>query len=62
MRKGNRSKFIEQAVRSHVVQRTVPDIQARDAGTDPDELQALIDNTMREVRAERRAKGKADKA
>jgi hypothetical protein len=32
------------------------------ADTDPDELQALIDNKVREVRAEGRAKGRADKA
>ena len=62
MRKGDLSKFIEQAVRSHVFHRTVQDLKARNADTDPDEMQALIDNTVREVRAERRAKGKADKA
>ena len=62
MKKGDLSKFIEQAVRSYVFHRTVQDIKARNAGTDPDELEALIDNTVREVRAERRAKVKADKA
>jgi hypothetical protein len=62
MKKGDLSKFIEQAVRAHVFHRTVQDIKARNAGADPDELQSLIDNTVREVRAERRAKGKADKA
>jgi hypothetical protein len=36
--------------------------EARNADTDPDELQSLIDNAVREVRAERRAKGKTDKA
>jgi hypothetical protein len=36
--------------------------EARNAGTDPDEMQALIDDTVREVREERRAKAKADKA
>ena len=62
MKKGDLSKFIEQAVRAHVFLRTVQDVKARNAETDPDELQSLIDNTVREVRAERRAKGKADKA
>jgi hypothetical protein len=62
MKKGDLSKFIEQAVRAYVFHRTVQDIKARNADTDPDELQALIDSTVREVRAERRAKGKADKA
>jgi hypothetical protein len=62
MKKGDLSRFIEQAVRAHVFHRTVQDIKARNADTDPDELGALIDNTVREVRAERRAKEKADKA
>ena len=62
MKKGDLSKFIEQAVRAHVFHRTVQDIKARNADTDPNELQALIDNTVREVRVERRAKRKADKA
>jgi len=62
MKKGDLSKFIEQAVRAHVFHRTVRDIKARNADTDPDEMLALIDNTVREVRADRRAKGKADKA
>jgi len=61
MKKGDLSKFIEPAVRAHVFHRTVQDIKARNADTDPDELQSVIDNTVREVRAERRAKGKADK-
>jgi hypothetical protein len=59
MKKGDLSKFIEQAVRAHVFHRTVQDLKARNAGTDPDEMQALIDEAVREVRAERRAKGKA---
>ena len=56
MKKGDLSKFIEQAVRAHVFHRTVQDIKARNVGTDPDELQALVDDTVREVRARRRAK------
>ena len=59
MKKGDLSKFIEQAVRAHVFHRTVQDIKAHNAGTDPDELQALIDEAVREVRVERSAKGKA---
>jgi Ribbon-helix-helix domain len=62
MKKGDLSKFIEEAVRWRVFNRTVQDIRARNADTDPEELQVLIDDTVREVRAERRAKGKADKA
>ena len=56
MKKGDLSKFIEQAVRAHVFHRAVQDIKARNAGTDPDEMQALIDDAVREVRAQRRAK------
>ena len=56
MKKGDLSKFIEQDVRSHVFHRTVQDIKARNAGADPDEMQALIDDAVREVRAQRRAK------
>ena len=56
MKKGDLSKFIEQAVRAHVFHRTFQDIKARNAGTDPDEMQTLIDDAVLEVRAERRAK------
>jgi Ribbon-helix-helix domain len=56
IKKGELSKFIEEAVRAHIFRCTVQDIKAHNADTDPKELQALIDNTVREVRAERRAK------
>jgi len=62
MKKSDLSKFIEQAVRSYVFHCTIQDIKARNADTDPDELKALIDSSVREVRAERRARAKADKA
>ena len=61
MKKGDLSKFIEQAVRAQVFHRTVQDIKVRNAGTDPDEIQALVDDAVREVRAERSAKGKSHK-
>jgi hypothetical protein len=51
MRKGDLSKFIEQAVRAHVFHRSIQDIKARNARTDQDELQALVDDTVGEVRA-----------
>lgn len=54
MKKGDLSKFIEEAVRAHVFHRTIQDIKARNADTDPDELQALIDAAVREVRMENR--------
>jgi len=62
MKKGDLSKFIEEAVRWCVFHRTVQDIQARNADTDPDELQRIVDEAVREVRAERRTRGKAKKA
>jgi len=62
MKKGDLSKFIEEAVRAHIFHRTVQEIKAHNADSDPEELQALIDDTVREVRAERRAKRKAEKA
>jgi hypothetical protein len=61
-KKGDLSKFIEEAVRWRVFHQTVQDIKARNAETDPDELQSTIDDAMREVRDESRAKDKADKA
>jgi hypothetical protein len=62
MKKGDLSKFIEEAVRWHVFHRTIQDIKARNADTDPDELQALIDDAVREVRAEASAVRKAAEA
>jgi len=61
-KKGDLSKFIEEAVRWHVFHRTVQDIRERNAETDPDELQRMIDEAVSEVRAERYANGKPDKA
>ena len=61
MKKGDLSKFIEEAVRWRVLNRTVQDIRKRNSDLDPDELQAVVDNAVREVRSERRAKGKVRK-
>ena len=60
-KKGDLSKFIEEAVRWRVFHRTVQDIKARNAESDPDELQSIIDEAVREVRDDKRAKLKADK-
>ena len=62
MKKGDLSKFIEEAVRWRVLNRTVQDIGTRNADTSPDELQRIIDEAVREVRAERHGKGKTDTA
>jgi len=58
MKKGDLSKFIEEAVRWRVFQRTVEDIKARNADADPDEIQRIVDEAVGEVRAERRAQPK----
>ena len=62
MKKGDLSKFIEEAVRRRVLQCTIQDIWERNADADPDEVQLIVDEAVSEVRAERRAKQKADKA
>ena len=61
-KKGDLSKFIEEAVRWHVFHRTVQDIREHNADTHPEELRRIIDEAVSEVRAERYAKGKADRA
>jgi hypothetical protein len=62
-KKGDLSKFIEEAVRWRVFHCTVQDIRERNADTDPEELQRIIDETVSEVRAERYAKQReAEKA
>lgn len=53
LRKGDLSKFIEEAVRWRVLDRTTSGIRARLGGTSPEELQALIDDAVAHVRAER---------
>jgi hypothetical protein len=62
MKKGDLSKFIEDAVRRRVLQCTVQDIRARNADTDPNEIQRIVDEGASEVRAERRTRKTADKA
>jgi Ribbon-helix-helix domain len=61
MKKGDLSKFIEEAVRWRILSRTVRDIKARNANTNVNELQAIIDGAVREVRAELRVKKKRAK-
>jgi len=61
MKKGDLSKFIEEAVRWRILSRTVRDIKARNANAKGNELQAIIDTAVREVRAELRAKKKRAK-
>ena len=56
MKKGDLSKFIEDAVRWRVLQRTIQDIRERNADADPDEIQRIVDEAVSEVRAERGAR------
>jgi hypothetical protein len=58
MKKGDLSKFIEEAVRWRIFNRTVQEIKGRNAGADPDDLQALVDAALRGVRAQRSTKRK----
>jgi ribbon-helix-helix protein len=62
MKKGDLSKFIEDAVRWRVFHRTVQDIKARNAHTGSEELQCVIDQAVREVRTQRHTKKKPDRA
>ena len=55
MKKGDLSKFIEQAVRAQVFLRTVREVQTQNADTDPEELQSVIDAAVGEVRASKRS-------
>lgn len=61
MKKGDLSKFIEDAVRWRVLQRTIEDIRQRNAGVDLKEVQRIVDEAVRAVRAERRSKQRATK-
>lgn len=58
MKKGDLSRFIEEAVRWRILHQTVQDIKARNAGADLRMLQRTIDEALREVRAERQARRK----
>ena len=63
-KKGDLSKFIEEAVRWRVFHQSVQTIKDRNADTDPGELQRIIDSAVSEVRAERstQKKKKAQRA
>ncbi len=62
MKKGDLSKFVEDAVNRRVLQCTVQDIWTRNADADSDEIQRIVDGAVSEVRARRRTRVKADKA
>jgi hypothetical protein len=62
MKKGDLSKFIEDAVRWRLFGQTVTAIKARNADTDPDALMEMIDTTVRDVRRNRAKKRKGASA
>lgn len=54
LRKGDLSKFIEEAVRWRVLDRTAAGVRERAGRMDAESLQALIDDVVRGVRTARR--------
>jgi ribbon-helix-helix protein len=52
MKKGDLSRFVEEAVRWRILDQTVQGIKARNRGLSAVELDTAIDEAMREVRGE----------
>jgi len=53
MKKGDLSKFVEEAVRWRVLDRTVTEVRERNVGVPDEEIEAAIDEALAAVRAER---------
>lgn len=53
MKKGDLSKFIEEAVRWRIFHQTVQEARTAFADVPPDDLQKMIDEAVEEVRAKR---------
>ena len=53
MKKGDLSKFVEEAVRWRVLDQLVQSIKDRNSDVPPEELEAQIDEAVRAVRAEK---------
>ena len=53
MRKGDLSKFVEDAVRWRVLDRTVADTKAANAGVPAEEIESAIAEAVQAVRADR---------
>jgi hypothetical protein len=53
MKKGDISKFVEEAVRWRIFDLTIREMRQAFAGVPEDELQKIIDEAVEEVRAER---------
>ena len=52
-KKGDLSRFVEDAVNRAVLRKMVNEIRSRNAHTDPAEIQRLVDEELAEVRRER---------
>jgi hypothetical protein len=48
-KKGDLSRFVEEAVNREVLRATIRDVQSRNADADPDELERLIEDELRET-------------
>lgn len=53
MKKGDISKFVEEAVRWRVLDRVISEVKARNVGVPAKRIQAAIDEALAAVRAER---------
>jgi hypothetical protein len=53
LKKGDLSRFVEDAVRWQVFQRTVQDVRARNVGVPAKQIDAAIEDALESVRAER---------
>jgi hypothetical protein len=53
LKKGDLSRFVDQAVRRQILALIVSDIKERNADADPDELADLIDEAVERTRANR---------
>jgi hypothetical protein len=53
MKKGDISKFVEEAVRWRVLDRVVSEVKTRNAGFSARKIQAAVDDALAAVRAER---------
>jgi post-segregation antitoxin (ccd killing protein) len=49
-RKGDLSRFVEEAVNREVLRATVREVQARNADADPAEIQQLVDDELEDIR------------
>ncbi len=53
MKKGDISKFVEEAVRWRVLDRVVSEVKTRNAGISAKKIQEAVDDALAAVRAER---------